>query len=278
MAGPVVSSSSLPGPQLPWPAARRPLSVVSFGNSVASLMMPPREDRSEGTYLEVMCDVLAGEGVPAVPHQESRWFDFLHRAMRDYEGRVRAHAPDVVVLNWGLNEYQPWLLPIWVIRSLMSHNQAATRTAKAYRRWVTPRLWRWVRSYRRKAARYVGMRTWQVTPHRFEGQLRRLLRNLRVDGRPLVLVLDIDAPNDKLQHFLPGLKERHAVFQELLERVVEEQADTQVRFVRVSEITASLGPTASLDGMHYTADTHRVIGERLAGEVVRWLQERAIRA
>jgi lysophospholipase L1-like esterase len=268
---------SLPGPQLPWPAERRPLSLVAFGNSVASLIMPAREDRSQGTYLEVMADVLAAEGVPTVVHQESTWFEFLHRAMRDYERRVRSHAPDVVVVQFGLNEYQPWLLPVWAVRHLLVKNQAVTRTAKAYRRWAAPRLWRWVRQYRRWAAPKVGLRTWQTTPRRFEGHLRRLLRSLHVEGRPLVLVLDIDAPDARLEHFLPGMARRHAVFQELIERVVEEQQDPMVRLVRVSEITAALGPGAVPDGMHYTPETHQAVGERLADEVVRWLKERSLR-
>lgn len=277
MAQPDLTATPLPGPQLPWPAQRRPLSVVAFGNSVASLMLPARTDRSQGTYAEVMADVLSGHGVPTIPHQESRWFDFLHRAMRDYESRVRAHVPDVVVVNFGLNEYQPWLLPIWVVRTLLVQNQAVTRTAKAYRRWVAPKLWKWVRAYRRRAARYTGLRTWQTTPRRFEGQLRRLMRNLLVDGRPLVLVMDIDTPNDKLEHFLPGMKARRQVFQEILERVVEEQADTNFRLVRVSEITDAIGEFAMYDGMHYTSATHHAVGERLAEEVLRWLHERGLR-
>lgn len=276
MAAPDLSATPLPGPQLPWPAQRRPLSVVAFGNSVASLMLPAREDRSQGTYVEVMADLLSGMGVPTVPHQESRWFDFLHRAMRDYESRVRAHAPDVVVVNFGLNEYQPWLLPVWVLRNLLVQNQAVTRSAKAYRRWVAPRLWRAVRRYRRFAAPLVGLRTWQTTPRRFEGHLRRLLRSLRVEGRPLVLVLDIDRPDGRLEHFMPGVGRRHQVFQELLERVVREQDDRDVRLVRVSELTASLGEHAMADGMHYSAATHHAVGELLTEEVVDWLRGRAM--
>ncbi|HUR51592.1 MAG TPA: hypothetical protein VMZ11_05675 [Mycobacteriales bacterium] len=266
----------LPGPQLPWPAQRRPLSVLAFGNSVASLMMPMREDRAQGTYVEVLADILSGEGVPTVAHQASRWFDFLHHAMDDYETRVRAHSPDVVIVQFGLNEYQPWLLPIWLLRILMVHNQASTRTAKAFRRYVAPRLWRTVRNYRRHAAKVVGMRTWQTTPYRFAGHLRRLLRNLRVDGRPLVLVLDIDCPDPRLEYFLPGMRARRDVFQALLERVVEEQADTHCRLVRVSEVTAALGEGALADGMHYSASTHHAVGEHLAQEVLRWLRERGL--
>ncbi|MDX6266726.1 MAG: hypothetical protein QOD70_1466 [Frankiales bacterium] len=267
----------LPGPQLPWPSARRPLSVVAVANSVATLQLPARTDRSQGSYIEVLADLLTAEGVPTVPHLESRWFDFLHRAMRDYEGRVRAHAPDVVVVQFGLNEYQPWLLPVWLVRHLLVQNQAATRTAKAYRRLVAPRLWKAVRGYRRRVAPLVGTRTWQVTPVRFEGQLRRLLHNVRIEARPLVLVLDIDAPNDKLEHFLPGMARRHAIYQELLAKVVAQQQDDEVRLIRVSELTSALGADAMLDGMHYSPGTHEAVGRLLAGEVLGWLQQRGER-
>jgi hypothetical protein len=264
----------LPGPQLPWPPNRRPLSVVSFANSVATLQMPAREDRSEGTYVEVLADLLSGAGVPTVPHLESRWFDFLHRAMREYEQRIRVHAPDVVVVQFGLNEYQPWLAPVWWIRHLLVQGQASTRVAKRYRRHVAKRLWVWTRNYRRRAAPIVGMRTWQTTPSRFEGHLRRLLRNVRVESRPLVLVLDIDAPNDKLEHFMPGMKKRHAVYQELIERIVYEQLDDEVRLVKVSEITGPLGQDAMPDGMHWTPQVHHQVGQVLAEEVLAWLRRR----
>lgn len=276
MAGPV-TSGGLPGPQLPWPAARRPLSVVAFGNSVATLQMPARKDRAQGTYVEVLADLLAAEGVPAVPHLESRWFEFLHRAMRDYEGRVRVHAPDVVVVQFGLNEYQPWLVPVWLVRHLLVQNQAATRTAKGYRAYVAPRLWTAVREYRRHAAPLVGTRTWQTTPRRFEWQLRRLVRNVRLESRPLVLVLDIDAPDDRLEHFLPGMRARHQVFQEVLAKVVRDAQDDEVRLVRVSEVTAALGPAALLDGMHYSPDTHEAVGRLLLEEVLAWLRGRGER-
>lgn len=271
-------TTPLPGPQLPWPAQRRPLSVVAFGNSVGSLMLPPREDRAEGTYVEVLADLLNGAGVPAVAHQECRWFDFLHRAMRQYVERVRRHSPDVVLVQFGLNEYQPWLLPVWVVRHLLVRNEAVSRTGRRYRRHVGEPLWRLVRGYRRRAARVVGMRTWQTTPLRFAGQLHRLLRKLRVEGRPLVLVFDVDRPGELLRHFLPGVDARHAVYQGVVADVVRETADPDVRLFRVSELTAALGPDAMADGQHYTAATHRAVGEALFAEVTGWLEERGRRA
>lgn len=268
---------SLTGPQLPWPADRRPLSVVAFANSVGTLQLPVRNDRAEGTYVEVLADLLATVGVPAVPHLESRWFDFLHRAMRDYEARVRVHNPDVLVVQFGLNEYQPWLVPVWLIRHLLVQNQASTRTARTYRARVAPTLWRIVRGYRRRTAGVIGTRTWQVTPQRFAGHLARLLRNARWEGRPLVLVLDIDAPAGVLEHFLPGMAARHAIYQDAIARVVADHGDPEVRLVRVSEITAALGPGALGDAMHYSPATHRAVGEALFEEVRGWLEERGRR-
>jgi hypothetical protein len=74
---------------------------------------------------------------------------------------------------------------------------------------------------------------------------------LQLEGQPLVLVLDIDAPDSRLEHFLPGVAARHAVYQQLIERVVAEQESTSVRLFRISEVTAALGPDAFADGMYF---------------------------
>lgn len=266
---------SLTGPQLPWPADRRPLSVVAFANSVGTLQLPVRNDRAEGTYVEVLADLLATVGVPAVPHVESRWFDFLHRAMRDYESRVRPAQPDVLIVHFGLNEYQPWLTPVWLIRHLLVQNQAASRTAIAYRQHVARPVWKQIRRYRQWAAGKVGARTWQTTPARFAGQLRRLIRTARTEGRPLVLVLDIDRPSGTLAHFLPGLPERHAIFQRAINDAVGSFNDPEVRVVRVSELTVEGDAHPLPDGMHFSAARHAAVGELLSAEILSWLQTRS---
>ena len=264
-----------PRAQLPWPQSRRPLSVVVFGNSVPVLPMPQRADREAGVYLEVLADHLTAAGVPVQPHLEGRWFDFLVRAIKDYETRVRTHVPDVLIVHFGLNEYQPWLVPVSLLRHLMREQNAVLPVPRAYRRHVTPRVWRKVRSFRRWAAPYAGTRTWQTSPRRFAGHLRRLIQMARFELAPLVLVLDIDEPAGALEHFLPGMRERHAIYQQTIEQVVREFDSPEVRLVRVSEITKQLGSKAMRDAMHYTSDAHAAIGAALADEVLGWLRDRA---
>ncbi len=251
-----------------------------FGNSVASLLMPHRavseqDLRDAATYLEVLADRLAAAGVPVHPHLEAEWFDFLHRGIKDYQRRVRNHTPDVVIVQFGLNEMQPWIVPVWLIRHLLVRSRAVTRAARAYRGRVAAPLWREFRRLRRRAAPQVGTRTWQTTP----AALRRPPRGPDPDdpaqSRPLVLVLDINPPGDVVEHFLPGTRERHAVFQRAIADAVTSFDSDDVRLVRSSRVCADLGPEALPDGMHLSAGAHRALGAHLAEEILAWLRRGA---
>jgi lysophospholipase L1-like esterase len=256
--------------QQPW--RRRPLSLVTFGNSVATLQVPMRDERGHGTYTEVLADLLAADGIPVAPHLEAEWFDFLHRGMRDYQRRVRNHCPDVVVVQYGLNESQPWLVPVSLVRHLIVQHQAVTRTARNYREHVADRVWTQVRGVRRVLSGPVGTRTWQTTPDRFTGHLHRLVRNVRLETRALVLVLDVNPPGELLEHFLPGMHERHALVQQRIEATVAGFDDPDVRLVRSSAVCDEMDPRQALpDGMHLSPAAHRWLGERLAQEVRPWV-------
>lgn len=266
------------GPSLPWPADRRPLSVVVFGNSVASWVMPVGTESAEAdgptNYLAVLSDRLAAAGMPVQPHMESRWFDFLHRAIRDFEQRVRNHNPDVVIVHFGINEMQPWIVPVWLIRHLLVRGWAVTRTARTYRERVAAPAWRQVRRFRRWASPYVGTRSWQTTPARFAGHLQVLIRMTRMQLRPLVLVIDINEVGDVVEHFLPGMTERHAIFQQAISDVVTSFDSDDVRLVECSRICAAIGPEAMPDGQHMSREAHTAVGEVLADEVKAWLSRR----
>lgn len=256
----------------PVPSPGRPLSVVVLGNSLTVLSVPGRTGADDGLYAEVLRDCLAGAGVPARVHLEGRWFDFATDALDRYEAAVRSHLPDVVVLQFGLNESQPWLLPVPLVRHFVTTHDVTTRTGGWYRQWVARPIWKAVRGYRRWAARLVGTRTWQTTPRRFGAALQQLIRATRYDSKPLVLVLDVEQPGALLEHFLPGMGPRHAIVQQRLQDVVEGFQDEDVRLVRVSELIDGAGAEAMADHLHYTPHGHRLVGERLAAEVLDWLR------
>ena len=253
----------------------RPLSIVIIGNSLTFDQVPPRTSHTEGTYGEVLRDQLAAAGVPSTVHLEGRWFEFVHRGLARYEQSVRAHVPDVVIVQYGLNESQPYLVPVAALRHFVTDHKAATPFSHGYRRHVVTPIWRRVRAMRRALSPRVGTRTWQMTPQRFRGKMASLIGKARQEFRPLVLVMDVAPPGPLLTHFLPRQEERHRIYQQVIEDLVAGFDDPDVRLVRTELVVRSLGFEEALpDGMHFSVLGHRRVGEVLAAEVLDWLEQR----
>ncbi len=247
----------------------RPLEVVILGNSIAHLVIPTAEQPGGRSYGAVLRDELTDAGIPARVHLESRWFDFAVDALDRYEDSVRPHLPDVVVLNYGLNESQPWLVPIPLLRHILTTHTVTTPARERYRERIVEPAWKRIRAYRQWASGRVGMRTWQTRPDRFAAAMRRLITLSRDELGALVLVLDVAPPGRVLTHFLPGQEERHRHFQGVLESVVSGYADPQVRLVRTADFVTRHGfPHALPDGMHYSPAGHEYVGKTLAAQIL----------
>lgn len=253
----------------------RPLELVVVGNSTSIMTSPARAHRAQGTYGELLADRLEAAGHRTNLHLEGRWFDLAPRAMRAYDERVARHAPDVLVLQFGLNESQPWLLPVWALRHLLTDHRATRPTALWYRQHVAAPVWTGVRAYRRRAAAAVGTRSWQVGPDRFLAAMHRMITVARRQFRPLVLVLDVPPPGARLEHFLPGQAARHAIVQRTLQELVDGIADPEVRLVPVSQVTSELGHEAAVpDDLHLSPAGHAAVAALLWDEVTAWLAQR----
>jgi lysophospholipase L1-like esterase len=250
----------------------RPLSVVVLGNSVSVLSVPQASPPTEGTYGWLLRDLLYERGVPADVHLESRLWGFLVDALREYQYVVRPHLPDVVVVQFGVNELQPWLLPVSLVRHLQEDSlRADGRLRRWYRRRVVPRVWPVVRGLRRWAAPRVGMHTWQTRPGRFAEGMRQLIRAIRYEFGALVLVTDIAPPGSRLEYWLPGLQPRFEVYQQVLRDVVATVGHPDVRLVRMHQhVRDKLGDATTPDSLHFGPDGHRLAAELLADEIAAW--------
>lgn len=252
---------------------RRPLSVVILGNSLPLMQVPLRPTHGAGTYPEVLADCIAARGIPVQLASESYWFELAHTGARRVNSVLGRHYPDVLVVNYGVNEMLPWLVPVPVLRHLMRREPQLTRLSRAYRKRLADPAWDAVKRYRRWAAPHVGMRTWQLRPGKFRASIEHIVRQSRRFGRPLVLVVDINPPGEIMQRYLPGARDRYPVFQKILVDVVEQADDPDVRLVAASGVVASLGDrTAMPDSVHWTPDAHAKVGQMLADEVLAWLE------
>ncbi len=253
----------------------RRLSLVVVGNSVGMLQIPARPHLEDGTFGEIAADVLEDSGVPVELRLECRWHEFVTEGLRRYPDAVSRNAPDVLVLNYGTVDCQPYVTPVWLVRHLMTTHLAAAPASRWYRAHVAGPAWKAVRDWRRHASARLGPRTFHVAPRRFAAALESLIVHARYQFRPLVLVLDVNPPGQVVRHWLPGMDRRVEMYNRALRDVVERVGDPDVRLVEASRVVSELGErVATPDGCHYSALGHRRVGELVAAEILQWLEDR----
>jgi lysophospholipase L1-like esterase len=245
--------------------------VAVLGNSVPILVVPPRKQREEGTFPERLQQLLDAQGLDVEVRNESRLFDMLPGGWRRFQEQLVPWAPDVLVVNYGVIEMQPNVLPTWLNRHLTTETVGGKGPVALYKRRVVPVLWPPARTYQQAASHRAGTRTWRLPPGRLAAELRRLIEVARQE-QMLVVVNDVHEPGDRMRHFVPGIERRHAILQEVLADVVDGFADPDVRLLPVSQVSAKLGQAAGLpDGLHLSSAGHLGVAELLADEIGPWL-------
>jgi hypothetical protein len=106
---------------------------------------------------------------------------------------------------------------------------------------------------------------------RFERELRRVIKMLRDETGCLVLVMDIDACGERVDHWLPGTRQRNEKYQAILHNVTT-GFDDNVRLVEHSK-TIPLGQLEDFkpDGIHRNAAGHRLTASAIRDEILDWL-------
>lgn len=250
----------------------RPLRVHVVGSSAAMMVEPEHGPRDGGTYGEQLAVVLTTSGIPTQVSHAGRWFGQVDEFIGRYESAVRDPMPDVLVFNFGIVECQSNLLPTWVVRHSTTWHRTSRPLAAVYRERVVPKIWPLLRDYQRWGAARDRM-TYRLPPRRFQADFRRLIDLARKDCGCLVLLVDIDPPGDRVEHWLPGTARRVEQYNRLLAEVADSY-DDNVRLVAASRTLTDVAVQIP-DGLHRTPAGHALTAELLAGEIRRWLETQA---
>lgn len=247
----------------------RPLRVHVVGNSAAVMVEPEHGPRDGGTFGEQLPGVLAARGVPCIVTNSGTWMSRINEHLPRYETDIRNHFPDVLVINFGMLEAQPAVLPLRLARHVLTWERSSRPLALRYREHVVPPLWRGLRRFQRWASAHDGGRTHRLGPQRFATDVRRLVDLVRKDCGALVLVLDIDPAGERVEHWLPTTGERVRSYNRILAEVTASY-DEHVRLVRAG--AAISDPATELpDGLHRSSAAHGVTARLLADEIRSWL-------
>jgi len=249
-------------------ASPRRVRVTIVGNSTAYTVKPSRESRVDAPFGELLPAFLGDVDVDVRCH--ARWFGMVDQAADGYETLIRSTQPDVVIVNYGINECMPRFLPNRLTSHLLDWNRPRGAVRDAYRSRVLPRVWPTLRTYQRVAADRAGLITWRMSPARFERELHRLVSAVRDELQSLVLVMGITPPSGDILWLLPHLDARRDVHQAVIERVVASWP-RGVRLIDTASVVSELGDDAVPDGIHFSAKAHTRVAEVIAAEIERWM-------
>jgi len=245
----------------------RPLRVVVIGNSCVFLTVPAADGLDDDAYPGHLEELLLQRGVVARVAVHSQWHTTVTEVLPRFESWVRDELPDLVVVNLGIVDAQARVLPTWLLRHTMTWLPGQGPVAHRYRRRVVPVLRPRVRAWQRYWAGRVGPRWSRVSPGVFERSMARLLELSVRQCNAHSLVLDIDRTNEVLVSWMPGLQQRVDRYNAILERVVA-RAGSRASLVRTSDVVAADPDRLLPDGIHRSAEGHRLVAQRIADEIV----------
>lgn len=246
-----------------------PLRVLVVGTSMTYMVVPPRAGPDDGTYVQHLRHLLAARGQPAHVMLRSRWYGRVDEFLRGFEAGIRDRLPDVVVLDIGEGSSHPRVIPNAVTRHLLTWDRTSRLGARTYRRHLADRVWRVLRTFQRLAVRYTPLALSRLSPGRFRHDTARLLELIRTETGAAVVVVGTEPPGSAVEYWLPGLGERGAHYDRMLQEAVRAAGDPGVTYLSRAVDNAAVPVDELLpDGLHRTAAGHRLLAERLAGTVL----------
>jgi lysophospholipase L1-like esterase len=249
--------------------AEPPVRIVVLGSSAGLFIRPPREHPSEGTYAEVLERELLARGLEVVVTNSSAWTLQVTDALRRIAALVFSHQPRVVVINLGMFEAQRLTIPTTWFRWLYSGTSRGGVNL-AVRDAVGPHI---VRLYKWMTPRLLARLTLphRVPPRRFEQELTSLVDNIRKERGADVLLFTISPPSDRIAATLPDIVGNANSYNDIIRRVAS-KIGANVEVVEVADLLTDLDKELP-DGLHFSVEGHRLVGEYLAERIERILAE-----
>lgn len=224
------------------------LRVVVAGNSVALHVAPKRESRAGGTYADLLRRRLEPLGGAVV--SVARRSNLVDGDDLDFMADLQRNDPDAVVLQFGINEAAPRILPrgLWMwLKGPQAYGKAKSLLRRVEGK-VEPALVRWTR-----AGGWIG-------PARFAERYRYKLRICRKDAAALPFVVNLGPPSADLERALPGMTAAVDRYNAVLADLCRDEGAV---LVDVHGLVSRRGMDIQPDGIHFTRDGHRAVAELL---------------
>lgn len=247
-----------------------PIRVAVLGSSLVVMTPDTPTEPGEYSFPRWIQNGLLDRGRPAELDNHGVAGELTRTAVRRWETRVMASAPDVLVYGYGYYECIHALLPRWLERHVNARTWRPGPARSLYRRTLLRPPWKLLAQAQRIADIFLQDRLFGRKQRRVIADYELMIRRSRtyVPGRPLVLVLTLLGPGGRASGWFPGMQARIDSMNLALEDMVRRIDDPDVRLVQVGELASRASDEDPVpDGMHYSAPVRRALGDRIADEV-----------
>jgi hypothetical protein len=220
---------------------------------------------------------LGRAGVDADCWSAGRLSELTRSAFDEWQPQVMAWEPDVVVLGYGFYECIHAFLPRWLEVHVNSTRWRPGVVRRRYRRYLLRPVWKALAQLQRVLDGRIQDRLFERRRRRVLADYAELVRRTREAGSPLVLVLELLPPGGRAGEWFPGMASRIDAMNRGLRAMVRAVDDPEVRLVPVGDVAKGLpfGSDPVPDGLHYSPEMRRLLGQVVAEDVVRWCRGRA---
>lgn len=241
-------------------AAGRAVSVAVFGASVTALVCGPRPEGA--TYLNYPAVLARQEldGVRFDVHCRSRIYGLISDCSRIWIDPLAQTRPDVVVLQFGLGETFPRVVPKPLVLHLLGIDRHSSPLRDQYWKRTRKALLS-IHAVERRLDAHLPVSWSRMSPRRFRHELDMVCTKVRDQiGSRLVLMTGYP-PVPPTPFLNPKMTQR---MERINAAIVQVAATHGATVFPLDDVVADLGPGALPDGLHMSIEAHQAVGEQLA--------------
>lgn len=219
---------------------------------------PPSEQRPGGNYGTVLLERANPRGERLHVDNLCRESETVGTLLSDIYSRIFVHSPHVVIVQLGINECVPRLLPRWAFSRISGIHLNDGRVVRLVRSLTAGILNRQIGPY---AIRWLHLGPW-YSRKRFHRQYGRLLDILAKEFSPRVIAIGINPTSARVESLLPGSSRNIALFNEIIR---EQTIAHHGVFLDPAELWEAGQEEAMVpDGIHFSFSGHSRVAEAIA--------------
>ncbi len=226
------------------------MKITVIGNSVALRVRPPQNHPDNKNYTALLRDHYGTnsevESKALGATTITNWLNMSDQVINSF--------PDVYIINIGVVDATIREVPLWFYR-LSSRNvdNLFTKIFKGLYRGP-------VSKGRRMLAMLKGNRSW-ISKRKFEKRYDRFVGTLLKETNAQIMTLPINVANDRIEKQLPGSRNNHLIFNDLIKKITAKHGQT---YLDLNDLTSE---EHYPDGVHFNVAGHRMVANKLISHI-----------